>query len=112
VVVKYIDGTSLLDDVLAAKFRLPDALSGVVINRVPPSAMSFVNNLVVPFLEKEGVPILGVLPDDRELAALSVGEIVDLLNAEVLTSCYDEEALVEALMVGAMTEDSALRRFR
>lgn len=112
VVVKYCDDICLLDDVLAAKFRLPNSLSGVVINRVPSSALGFVNNLVVPFLEKEGVPILGVLPDDRELAALSVGEIVDVLNAEVLTSCYDEEALVEALMVGAMTEVSALRRFR
>jgi len=112
VVVKYYDDVSLLDDVLAAKFRLPNSLSGVVINRVPKHALSFVNNLAVPFLEKEGVPILGVLPEDNSLAALSVGEIVDILNAEVLTSCYDEEALVEALMVGAMTEDSALRRFR
>jgi BioD-like phosphotransacetylase family protein len=112
VVVKYCDEACILDDVLAAKFRLPDSLTGVVINRVPQNALSYVNNLVVPFLEKEGVPVLGVLPDDRELAALSVGEIVEVLNAEVLTSCYDEEALVEALMVGAMTEDSALRRFR
>ena len=112
VVVKYSEGASLLDDVMAAKLRLPKALSGVVINRVPQNAMSFVNNLVVPFLEKEEIPILGVLPDDRELAALSVGEIVEVLNAEVLTTCYDEEDLVEALMVGAMTEDSALRRFR
>lgn len=112
VVVKYCDDACLLDDVLAAKFRLPNSLSGVVINRVPQHALSFVNNLVVPYLEKKGVPVLGVLPDDNTLAALSVGEIVDILNAEVLTSCYDEEALVEALMVGAMTEDSALRRFR
>ena len=112
VVVKYCEDACLLDDVLSAKFRLPEALSGVVINRVPQHAMSFVNNLVVPYLEKEGVPILGVLPNDRELAALSVGEIVDVLSAEVLTSCLNEEALVEALMVGAMTEDSALRRFR
>ncbi len=112
VVVKYCEDACLLDDVLAAKFRLPDSLSGVVINRVPQHALSFVNDIVVPYLEKEGVPILGVLPEDRELAALSVGEIIEALDAKVLTSCVDEEALVEALMVGAMTEDSALRRFR
>lgn len=111
-VVKFCEDVCLLDDVLAAKFRLPNSLSGVVINRVPQHELGFVNNLVVPFLEKREVPVLGVLPDDDALAALSVGEIVDVLNAEVLTSCYDEEALVEALMVGAMTEDSALRRFR
>jgi BioD-like phosphotransacetylase family protein len=112
VVVKYCDDVCLLDDVLSAKFRLPDSLSGVVINRVPQHALDFVTNIAVPYLEKEGVPILGVLPEDRELAALSVGEIIEVLNAEVLTSCVNEEALVEALMVGAMTEDSALRRFR
>ncbi len=112
VVVKYTDDITLLDDVLVAKLRLPNSLTGVVINRVPKHALSFVNNLAVPFLEKKGVPVLGVLPDDEALAALSVGEIVDVLNAEVLTSCYDPEALVEALLVGAMTEDSALRRFR
>ena len=112
VVVKYCEDACLLDDVLTAKFRLPNSLSGVVINRVPEHAMDFVNNVAVPFLEKEGVPILGVLPNDRELAALSVGEIIEVLGAEVLTSCRNEESLVEALMVGAMTEDSAIRRFR
>ncbi|NOQ38909.1 MAG: AAA family ATPase [Anaerolineales bacterium] len=112
VVVKYCEDACLLDDVLTAKFRLPNSLSGVVINRVPEHAMDFVNNIAVPFLEKEGVPILGVLPNDRELAALSVGEIIEVLDAEVLTSCRNEESLVEALMVGAMTEDSAIRRFR
>jgi hypothetical protein len=112
VVVKYCDDASLLDDVLSAKFRLPDSLSGVVINRVPEHAMDFVKNIAVPFLEGEGVPILGVLPNDRELAALSVGEIIDVLDAEVLTSCRNEDSLIEALMVGAMTENSAIRRFR
>jgi len=112
VVVKYCENICLLDDVLTAKFRLPNRLSGVVINRVPDHAMGFVNNLVVPYLEKEGVPILGVLPEDQELAALSVEEIIEVLDAEILTSIRNEDALVEALMVGAMTEDAALRRFR
>jgi len=112
VVVKYSDDACLLDDVLSAKFRLPDSLTGVVINRVPKHAMDFVKNIAVPFLEGEGVPILGVLPNDRELAALSVGEIIQVLDAEVLTSCRNEDSLVEALMVGAMTEGSAIRRFR
>lgn len=112
VVVKFCEDACLLDDILAAKFRLKDALSGVVINRVPEKSIGFVNNLVIPYLEKQGVPILGVLPDSRELAALSLGEIVDVLEAEILTEKMNRDALVEALMVGAMTEDAALRRFR
>jgi BioD-like phosphotransacetylase family protein len=112
VVVQFCEDACLLDDILAAKFRLKSALSGVVINRVPEKSKGFVNNLVVPYLENAGVPVLGVLPDSRELAALSVGEIIDVLEAEILTDYVDRNALVEALMVGAMTEDAALRRFR
>ena len=112
VVVKYRDDVRVLDDVLTAEFRLGEKLSGVVINRVPEHAMGFVSNLVTPFLEKKGVPVLGILPEVRGLAALTVGEIIDVLGAEVLTEDYDPDALVEALMVGAMTEDAALRRFR
>jgi BioD-like phosphotransacetylase family protein len=111
-VVKYRDDVRVLDDVLAAKFRLKNILSGVVINRVPERALGFVTNLVTPYLEKKGVPVLGVLPDVRGLAALSVGEIIEVLDAEVLTEKADPDALVEVLMVGAMTEDAALRRFR
>jgi uncharacterized protein len=112
VVVKYCEDICLLDDVLTARFRLPNRLKGVVINRVPLNAMNFVKELVIPYLEKQGVPILGVLPEDPELAALSVAEIIEVLDAEVLTSIRNEDALVEALMVGAMTEDAAVRRFR
>lgn len=112
VVVKYRDDVRVLDDVLTAKFRLRKALSGVVINRVPEDAMGYVNNLVTPYLEKEGVPVLGVLPEVRGLAALTVGEIIDVLDAEILTKEVDRSVLVEALMVGAMTEDAAIRRLR
>lgn len=111
-VVRYYEDVSLLDDVLTAKFRLGDALSGVIINRVPESACGFVNNLVVPYLEKQGVSVLGVLPEERKIAALTVGEIISILDAQILTETVREETLVEALMVGAMTEDAAIRRFR
>lgn len=112
VVVKYRDDVRVLDDVLTAKFRLGDALNGVVINRVDQDAMGYVINLVVPYLEKKGIPVLGVLPNVRGLAALTVGEIIKVLDAEILTKEVDPNVLIEALMVGAMTEDAAIRRLR
>ncbi len=112
VVVKYRDDVRVLDDVLTAKFRLGSALNGVIINRVPKDALGYVSNLVVPYLEKKGVPVLGVLPEVRRLAALTVGEIIDTLDAEVLTKEVDRGVLIKALLVGAMTEDSAIRRLR
>ncbi len=111
-IVKYRDEIRVLDDALTAQHRLGDLLCGVLINRVPPQDSAFVNDVAIPFLEHRGIPVLGVLPEVPTLAALTVAELVKVLNAEVVTECYTPEALVETLTVGAMTTDAALRRFR
>ncbi|UCD97477.1 MAG: phosphotransacetylase family protein [Chloroflexota bacterium] len=112
VTVKYRDNIRVLDDTISAKVRLGDLLSGVVINRVPLEATDYIHQLAIPFLEKRGIPVLAALPEKRRLAALTVSELVEVLNAEVLTQHCDQEAMVETLTVGAMTADAALHRFR
>jgi BioD-like phosphotransacetylase family protein len=111
-IVKYRDEIRLIDDAIAARTRLGDMLCGLIINRVPQDATAFVSETALPYLEKRGIPIFGVLPEVRALAALTVSEIVGVLEAEVLTKTYQQDALVETLTVGAMTTDAALRRFR
>jgi hypothetical protein len=69
-------------------------------------------NIAVPFFEKKNISVFGVLPEVRGLSALTVGELITLLDAEVLTKYQRSEALVENLTVGAMTADAALSRFR
>jgi BioD-like phosphotransacetylase family protein len=112
VVVKYRDDVRLLDDALASQSRLGKALSGVIINRVPEEAQQFVTELAIPFLENQGIPVFGMLPERRSLEALTVGELVDVLDAQVLTRDTNMGALVENLTVGAMTAEAALSRFR
>jgi BioD-like phosphotransacetylase family protein len=112
VVVKYRGRMRLLDDALTADFRLDDKLLGVVLNRIPDQEMDFITGQAIPFLEKKGIPVLGALPERRQLAAISVGELVETLNATILTGEERQEALVETLMVGAMGGQEALSRFR
>lgn len=111
-ILKYSDEVRLLDDVLASKARLGQALGGVIINRVPEEAMSFVTEMAVPYLEKQGIPVFGVLPEVRSLAALTVQELIDVLGAEVLTNTVNPEGVVENITVGAMTAEAALSHFR
>ena len=111
-IVKFSDEVRLLDDVLASKTRLGQALGGVIINRVPEEAMSFVTEMAVPYLEKQGIPVFGVLPEVRSLAALTVQELIDVLGAEVLTNAVNPEGVVENITVGAMTAEAALGYFR
>jgi hypothetical protein len=112
VIVKYRSDIRLLDDALSALARMRDSMCGAILNRVPAEAADFVHELAVPYLEKRGVPIFGVLPEVSRLAALTVGELVQVLDARILTEGTDPQARVETLTVGAMTADTALHRFR
>ena len=112
VVVPYRGEMRVVDDVLTARFRLGEQLLGVILNQVPMEEYSFVEDYAQPFLEAKGISILGSLPLQPRLSALSVGEIQVLLEAEVLTETMDPDALAERLTVGAMTADAALSRFR
>ncbi len=105
-------GMCALDDALSAKRRLGDKLLGVVVNAVPRGRLHFMKEKGVPFLEKAGIKVYGVLPYDPYLRALSVGEIIDALEAKVLTGAHLRERIVEHLSVGAMTVEAALPRFR
>lgn len=112
VVAKYREEIRLMDDVLASKSRLGELMSGVLINRVPAEAQAFLQDYAVPFLKRRGIQVLGILPDERSLSALTVGELIPLIEADVLTRYLRPSALVENMTVGAMTADAALSRFR
>ncbi len=110
--VKYRSDIRLLDDALSARARLGELLCGAVINRLPAEAEAFTRQYAIPYLEKRGVQVLGALPESRSLAALTVREVAELLDAQVLTRDTNLEALIENLTVGAMTAEAALHRFR
>jgi BioD-like phosphotransacetylase family protein len=111
-IVKYADRLQVLDDSLAAMEGLGAPLVGVVLNSVPRPHMPFVQDLVRPALEKRGVRVLAVLPQERLLQSLSVAELVELLEGEVICGKERLDELVEHLMVGAMGVESALAYFR
>ena len=112
VLVRCHQEMQIVDDALAARYRLGDQLLGVILNHVPDRTDEFLEKIARPFLEKEGVRVLGALPQRPRLSALSVGELMELLEAEVLSETYDPEALIETFTIGAMTAEAALKRFR
>lgn len=101
-----------IDSVLAAKEMLGDLLLGVVLNCIPEGREAYAKEMVAPFLESQGVPVLGVIPRDPVLASISVGEIAEALEGEVLCEGEGLDTLVESFLVGAMRVESALRYFR
>lgn len=112
VLVRYRGEMNLLDDALTARFRLADQLLGVILNHVPEGAQAFIEEYARPYLESQGIRVLGSMPEVPRLSALSVSEIIALLKAEVLTKDVNPHALVEMFTVGAMNADAALSSFR
>ena len=110
-VVKYDDGM-MVDRVLTAQSYFGDVLMGVVINEVPRTRLDHVQDVVTGYLTRHGIPVLGVLRKDQLLAAPSVAELAEGLQAEILCSADHTQELVEHMLVGAMSVESALTYFR
>ena len=111
VIVKY-STTRVVDDILASKALLGTSMLGAVINAVPRPKMDFVQETVVPFLQERGIRVYAVLPQERVLLSISVRELAQVLGGEILCCADRVDELVENLMVGAMSVDSALSYFR
>ncbi len=111
-VVPYQSDLQVVDDLITARVRLEDRLLGAVVNRVPKQRLGFVQNQVKAYVEERGVPLFAILPLERVLLSVSVTELAEALAGQVLCCRDGMEELVEHVLVGAMSADTALVYFR
>ena len=102
----------VVDSLLEAKKYFGDRLLGVLINNVDTEQLEEVQNIVKPFLEKQGIAVLGTLPSSSLLRSVSVREIARQLKAKVLCRADRLDWMVESLTIGAMNVNAALEYFR
>jgi BioD-like phosphotransacetylase family protein len=81
-------------------------LLGVVLNKVPASQAERARSQTTAELAKDSINTLAVLPEDRALFTLTVGEVATQVQGEFLNNANKSEELVENLMLGAMTVDT------
>lgn len=112
VLVSRYHSSLTIDALLCAKESLGDCLIGTVINDIPPEEFDEINATMRPFLEQQGIPVLGLLPRSDILRSVSVAELVHQLDAEVICRPDRLDLMVESLKIGAMNVNSALKYFR
>ena len=103
---------SFVANLLNVKQLLGDRLLGIVINDIPETEFSTMENHVKPYLEKRQIPVLGMIPQDQLLHSVSVRELSTRLNAKVLCRGDRLDLMVQGLTIGAMNVNSALEYFR
>ncbi|MFH1651668.1 MAG: DRTGG domain-containing protein [Chloroflexota bacterium] len=86
-------------------------LLGVVINKVPQSRLEEAKSGIAARLTGAGINVLGIIPEDRALAALSVSELAGCVQGKILNQEEKTGALVENLMLGAMVVGSGVDYF-
>ena len=88
-----------------------DHFFGVVINKTPQSQLKRIREEVGTRLGAVGLKLLGVIPENRVLLALTVGELAATLGGKILNNTEKSDELVENYMLGALIVDSGLDYF-
>ncbi|MEM2960778.1 MAG: phosphotransacetylase family protein [Candidatus Bathyarchaeia archaeon] len=113
--VERVENDDVVDDVLHAQdycIKWGTKLFGVILNRIPQDRMEHVERVIKPFIERHGVKVLGLIPEDKALSAPTVREICDFIGGRVLAGKDGLDKVIEAVLIGAMTPESAAKYFR
>lgn len=86
--------------------------AGVVFNNVPRVLLAKTEGIYREILEENGIETLGIIPSQPELSAPTVAEYYEALGGDILTGENKLGQIVEDVLVGAMTIESALGYFR
>lgn len=105
-VVRYRRGLDI-SELSALRQHFGERLRGVVLNGVPFASQRLAREEAAPALAKEGVEVLGVIPEDRCLLSVSVQDFVEALEGKVLSGEEQTGALVEHVLIGAMIVDAS-----
>ena len=89
---------------LAAHFG--DSLAGVVINNVPRHREKELMVDMVDDLREEGLPILGAIPEDRQMMAMTLRQVAEFLDGLWVEAPSDPERWVDRFLIGGNILDS------
>ncbi len=73
---------------------------GVLLNQVPRHRAVHASEELAAALHRAGLPVLGIVPEDRRMAAPTLRQVAEMLNGEFLLLPEKADHLVESLMVG------------
>ncbi len=85
---------------------------GAVFNNVSQAQWNKSSSIYKPLVEEKGYPVLGIIPRQLEISSPTVAEFHDVLHGELLAAPEYLNRIVEEVVVGTMTIESALSYLR
>ncbi|MCL6478048.1 MAG: phosphotransacetylase family protein [Peptococcaceae bacterium] len=87
-------------------------VAGNIFNNVPRLLLAKTEGIYQPLIEERGYRSLGIVPHRAEIASPTVAEYYETLGGEILSGEEHLDRLVEDVIIGAMTIESALGYLR
>ncbi len=85
---------------------------GNIFNNVPRPLLAKTEGVYLPILEERGYRVKGIIPSHPEVSSPTVKEYFEVLGGEILTGQEKLDRIVEDIVIGAMTIESALGYLR
>jgi len=87
-------------------------LIGCIFNNITTTQWNKTNSVYKPLVEEKGCDVLGLIPRQVAISAPTVVEFYDVIGGDVLTAPDNMNRIVEEVVVGTMTIESALKYLR
>jgi len=86
---------------------LRQRLAGLVINAVPSERRGWVGATLAPEFERAGIAVLGQIPLDRTMLSLTVGELAQAIDGNILCCDQRSDELLLHYLIGGRSWDPA-----
>jgi len=100
------------DELMSIKEQLGDHMIGVALNDIPASFTAEIDSVIRPFLERNGIPVLGVIPHDPLMSSIRAVELADGLGGRLVAAQNRADGMVENFLIGTMQVENFMTYFR
>ncbi len=112
IIVDRLDHELNYDLLLSMKEILGDLLLGVVLNDIPSTFMTEITSVIRPFLERNQVAVLGIIPRDPLMGSIRAHELADRLGGRLVAAQDRANGMVENFLIGTMQVENFMTYFR
>ncbi|MFA7165617.1 MAG: phosphotransacetylase family protein [Desulfoplanes sp.] len=100
------------DYLMYAKEEIGDSLLGVIFNDVPAHVLSEVNDVIAPFLENNGIKVLGIIPPDPIMKSITIEDLSDRLGGKIISVSSHANRIVTDFLIGTMQVENFMTHFK
>ncbi|MFW6236640.1 MAG: phosphotransacetylase family protein [Desulfovibrionales bacterium] len=100
------------DYLVVLKETMGDGMVGTILNDIPVEFMDELNTMLVPFLERKGVKVLGVIPRDPLMGAIKVSSLAERLGGKIIAAQGKSNRIVENFLIGTMQVENFMTHFK